>query len=60
MGMQGKVERTATGADLLRTAADNQLKPLLRSISRNMAESLKDMLIFSLVYADKETFDRVL
>lgn len=60
LGMQGKVERTATGSEMIKEASDNQLRYVLKSISRNMGETLKEMLILSLVYADQETFDKVL
>ena len=45
---------------MIKEAADSQLRYILKSISRNMGETLKEMLILSLVYADQETFDRVL
>lgn len=60
LGMQGKVERSATGSEMIKEAADSQLSYILKSISRNMSETLKEMLILSLVYADAATFDRVL
>jgi len=60
LGMQSKVERTATGSEMIKEASDNQLRYILKSISRNMSETMKEMLILSLIYADDETFDRVL
>jgi len=60
LGMQGKVERSATGSEMIREASDAQLRYILKSISRNMGDTLKEMLILSLVYADDDTFDKVL
>jgi len=60
LGMQGKVERTATGSEMIKEASDAQLRYILKSISRNMSDTLKEMLILSIVYADKTTFTRVL
>ena len=57
--MQQKVERTAAGADILKNAADNQLKPLLKSVSRSMNDALKDLIILSHYYMDEETLVNV-
>lgn len=59
LGMQQKVERTAAWADILKNAADNQLKPLLKSVSRSMNDALKDLIILSHYYMDNDTLENV-
>jgi len=57
---QQKVERTSWGAEMLQNAPQAQLKPMLDSIIEVMGDTMKQMIILSLVYTDKATFDRVL
>jgi len=59
LGIQGKVERTATGADIIKGAADSQIKQPLKAISREMAETLKEIIILARVYMDKDTIKKV-
>lgn len=59
LGMQQKVERTAAGAEILKNAADNQLKPLLKSISSAMGQAMKDLIILTYYYMDDETLKRI-
>lgn len=59
LGMQQKVERTAAGADILKNAADNQLKPLLKSVSRSMNDALRDLIILCYYYMDDDTLEKV-
>ena len=60
MWRQDKVERTATGAELLKAAADRQRAPLLETVSKAMADTLKQFLVLSLSLMSDETFDRIL
>lgn len=59
LGMQQKVERTAAGAEILKNAADNQLKPLLKSISWAMGDALKDIIILTHYYMDDDTLSSI-
>lgn len=53
LGMQQKVERTATGAEIIKNAADAQIKQPLRSISAEMGRAFQEILIMFRNYADK-------
>lgn len=58
--MQNKVERVAGATDMMQETQDSQIKPLLDSIRTNMAEIMKDMLIYTLAYTDIDVIDKVL
>lgn len=57
--MQAKVERTATGAELIKWAADSQMKQPLKAISKEMAATLKELVILAKVYMDVETIKKI-
>lgn len=60
LGMQQKVERTAAGAEILKNAADNQLKPLLKSISTAMGHAMKDIITLTHYYMDDDVLESVI
>lgn len=60
MWHQEKVERTATWAELLKNAADRQIKWLLDSISENMWGVIKNFITMTLSNVPKKVVDKVL
>lgn len=59
IGMQQKVERTATGAEMLKNSADAQTKQPLRSIAAELAKATKEMVVMLAMYMDKETIKKI-
>ena len=60
LGLQDKVERTASGANNISEAKEDQLKPLMDSIISNMADVMREMLVLCKYYWDNEKRDAVL
>ena len=60
LGIQQKVERVAAGPEMLKTAADNQLAPLMRSIETFMGQMFKRMVILAKVYMSNTEIDAIL
>lgn len=59
LGMQQKVERTSAGAEILKNAADLQLRPAIKSITKEMGETLREIILLSLVYMDDDTMMKI-
>lgn len=59
IGMQQKVERTATGAEMLKNAADAQTKQPLASIAAELAKATKEMIIMMKCYMDTATIRKI-
>lgn len=57
---QRKVERSATGSELLKNAALKQMKPLLDSVSHEFSRIMKHWIVNALIYMEDETFDKIL
>lgn len=57
--MQQKVERTATGAEMIKNAADAQTKQPTRSIVEEMGKLAKEIAVLSLTYMGKETIKKI-
>jgi len=59
MGMQQKVERTSTGAEMLKNASDLNLRPALKSITKEMSETLREVIILAITYMDDDTMTKI-
>lgn len=57
--MQQKVERTATGAEMIKNAADAQTKQPTRSIVEEMGKLAKEIAVLALTYMSKETIKKI-
>jgi hypothetical protein len=60
LGIQQKVERVAAWPEMLKTAADNQLAPLLRNMERFMGQMFKRFIILAKVYMSESEIDNIL
>lgn len=59
IGMQQKVERTATGAEMIKNAADAQTKQPTRSIVEEMGKLAKEIAVLALTYMSKDTIKKI-
>lgn len=59
IGMQQKVERTATGAEMIKNAADAQTKQPTRSIVEEMGKLAKEIAVLALTYMGKDTIKKI-
>lgn len=57
--MQQKVERTATGAEMIKNAADAQTKQPTRSIVEEMGKLAREVAVLSLTYMSKDTIKKI-
>lgn len=57
--MQQKVERTATGAEMIKNAADAQTKQPTRSIVEEMGKLAKEIAVLALTYMSKDTIKKI-
>lgn len=59
IGMQQKVERTATWAEMIKNAADAQTKQPTRSIVEEMGKLAKEIAVLALTYMGKDTIKKI-
>ena len=59
IGMQQKVERTATGAEMIKNAADAQTKQPTRSIVEEMGKLAREIAVLALTYMSKDTIKKI-
>lgn len=57
--MQQKVERTATGAEMIKNAADAQTKQPTRSIVEEMGKLAREVAVLALTYMWKDTIKKI-
>ena len=57
--MQQKVERTATGAEMIKNAADAQTKQPTRSIVEEMGKLAREVAVLALTYMSKDTIKKI-
>ena len=60
LGTQGKVERTAEGASIVRWAADRQVKQLIDSAQETLSSTIKDMIILARINMNQKTINKIL